>query len=257
MPMTFAEKNDWVMRLTNASQNMRDFELLLQTNPRHTLLRENINQHNAQRLNGDCLLALLDAGVTPELIIANRNGRNPNTAAPTFQKHTAPAPPTPQPSTAQKAKGKKEEFPGIDWENLDNPDIQHAILLYNDRVETYHGAQRLEPLLDEKPELAAPFQELMIRNTLADNELKTFQETGKFLHKHPLGERRKTLDELKSLNAVKFAQAYASAKQNVSRYQSQLNNGKYKDPADRARIEALVKAHQSKLDLMEELQRGK
>ncbi|MDP2400371.1 MAG: hypothetical protein Q8M66_00180 [Actinomycetota bacterium] len=245
------------MRLTNASHNMRDFELLLQTNPRHRLLREDINQHNASKLNGDCLLALLDAEVTPETIIANRHGRNPNTSAPTFHNPVTPEPKTPAPAPEQKAKGKKEEFPGIDWENLDNPDIQHAILLYNDRVETYHGAQRLEPLLDEKPELAAPFQELMIRNTLADNELRHYQETRQWLHKHPLGERKKIIEELKSLNQVNFAKAYASAKQNVSRYQSQLNNGKYKDPADRARIEALVKAHQSKLDLMEELQKTK
>lgn len=256
--MDFPEKNKWVMRLTHAKHNFKDIDLLSRKLPHHPVLRERINQFNASKINSDTIMALLDAGVKPEEIEANRKseGQSPDDSKlPDTQTGDKAGADTDTKSDKQKAKGKKEEFPNIEWEKLDNIDVQHAILLYNDRVTSYHKAQELEPLLDANPDIAAPYQEAMIRNTLADNELKAYQETGKWLHKHPLGERRKTIDALKKLDAVQFAKAYASSKQNVSRYQSQLNNAKYKDDADRARIEALVKAHQAKLDLMEEIQK--
>ncbi len=55
-----------------------------------------------------------------------------------------------KPKVEKKTKGKKkqEEFPKIDWVNNIDPNIQTAILLYDERVNTYHRMQEIDVLID-------------------------------------------------------------------------------------------------------------
>ena len=53
-----------------------------------------------------------------------------------------------------KKAGKMEEFPGINWTYNTNPDIQLCILLYDERVNTWHQMVALRADIDNCPEKA-------------------------------------------------------------------------------------------------------
>lgn len=95
-------------------------------------------------------------------------------------------------------KQKHEEYPQIDWENLEDENVQIATILYNDRVVTWKKMKQLDELLDKKPTRRAvvDMAELRIRNLLAFSELQTYNDTGMFRYKHPLIVHRSERAEL-------------------------------------------------------------
>lgn len=143
-----------------------------------------------------------------------------------------------------KKAGKTEEFPGINWLNNESEDIQLAILLYDERINTWHQMVALRNDIDECPEKAVMIAELDDRNRMAQHELEVFQDTGVFPCKHPIAVKfvaeRKRLAELRDLKRNKpdeFMAQVTNARHNISRYRSWLKNKKKLTDERRKQIE--------------------
>lgn len=104
----------------------------------------------------------------------------------------------------------------------------------------------LDALLDTKPTAKAVMDlaELRIRNLLCFRELQSFNDSGKWLQKHPLIVHRSTyarLEEMFILNHTRFMEEYNRCCYNISRYESYLRNEKRIDRRDTDK--ALLQKH--------------
>lgn len=98
-----------------------------------------------------------------------------------------------------------------------------ATLIYNDRVATFRKMRKLDEILDSKPRERDVLEmaELRVRNLQAFAELQSFNDTGKWLYKHPLAagrSERAELERLRREDPDRFLQEYANCKYNVQRY---------------------------------------
>lgn len=146
------------------------------------------------------------------------------------------------PVSAPKKNLKAEEFPRIDWTNNESEDIQLAILLYDERVNTWQKICALRAEVDQYPEKALAIADLDDRNRMAHHELEVFQDTGVFPCKHPIAVKfmadRKKLTEWRALKAKDpeaFMKQVANIQHNITRYRSQLK----KDKLTKERREAI------------------
>lgn len=110
-----------------------------------------------------------------------------------------------------------------------------ATVLYNDRINTWRKMKKLDEVLDRKPKAndVAQMAELRIRNLLAFDELQSYNDTGKFLYKHPLLKGKSEFDELVKLfrtDSTEFLHKHKNVLDNIKRYKSYL---KRKDRKDR------------------------
>ena len=110
-----------------------------------------------------------------------------------------------------------------------------ATVLYNDRINTWRKMKKLDEVLDKKPKAndVAQMAELRIRNLLAFDELQSYNDTGKFLYKHPLLKGKSEFDELVKLfrtDSTEFLHKHKNVLDNIKRYKSYL---KRKDRKDR------------------------
>lgn len=108
---------------------------------------------------------------------------------------------------------------------------------------------QLDEQLDKEPSEAAvkELAELRIRNLQAFDELRSFNDTGKFLNKHPLLYSRSELSKLTDLfrrDPAEFLHQHKLTEDNIKRYRSYLKRSDRKDhrSADR---EALAR-HQER-----------
>lgn len=129
---------------------------------------------------------------------------------------------------------KEEEYPNIDWDNLYNEDVQMATVIYNDRINTWRKMKKLDELLDKKPKAndVATMAELRIRNLQAFDELKAYNDTGKFLYKHPLLKGKSEFDELVKLfkkDPAEFLHKHKNVLDNIKRYKSYIKRDDRKD----------------------------
>lgn len=129
-----------------------------------------------------------------------------------------------KPATPKK---KEEEYPKIDWENLADADVQMATVLYNDRINTYRKMKQLDELLEKErnAQAVADMAELRIRNLQAFAELQSFNDTGKFLCKHPLLFGRSEIAELMKLlkaDPAEFLRQHKNVLDNIKRYRSYI-----------------------------------
>lgn len=134
----------------------------------------------------------------------------------------------------KKAVQKEEEYPNIDWDNLYNEDVQMATVIYNDRINTWRKMKKLDELLDKKPKAndVAAMAELRIRNLQAFDELKAYNDTGKFLYKHPLLKGKSEFDELVKLfkkDPAEFLHKHKNVLDNIKRYKSYIKRDDRKD----------------------------
>ena len=138
------------------------------------------------------------------------------------------------PRTQKKVVQKEEEYPNIDWDNLYNEDVQMATVIYNDRINTWRKMKKLDELLDKKPKAndVAAMAELRIRNLRAFDELKAYNDTGKFLYKHPLLKGKSEFDELVKLfkkDPAEFLHKHKNVLDNIKRYKSYIKRDDRKD----------------------------
>lgn len=135
-----------------------------------------------------------------------------------------------------KKAGKMEEFPGINWLNNESEDIQLAILLYDERINTWRQLVKLRQEIDDYPEKALAIADLDDRNRMAHHELEVFEKTGIFPCKHPMAIKfmaeRKKLSEwrtLKQKDPKGFMKQVANIEHNITRYRSQISKDKLTD----------------------------
>lgn len=130
--------------------------------------------------------------------------------------------------TLKKKLTKQEEFPKIRWTELENPLIQKAELIYSDRINLHRDLLRLDRTLDEAPtpEKIAEMVQKSVRNRMCFDELHSFNNTGRFLGRHPFVRTDDEMSRLKELlltSPEDFMGEYRNAGMNVSRYQTYLN----------------------------------
>ena len=246
---TIAERQAIKDRLADESHFERDRELFSQLFPHHPMLSELARANRVNKLSlcrrmiyqmllkvdETEILKWRDSGVrvaaADQTIITGSSPENKPTTTP-----AAPAAPAP------KKNRKAEEFPRIDWANNESEDIQLAILLYDERVNTWQQLCALRAEIDSYPEKALAIADLDDRNRMAHHELEVFQDTGIFPCKHPIAVKfmadRKKLTEWRALKAKDpkaFMKQVANLEHNITRYRSQLK----KDKLTKERREAI------------------
>ena len=122
--------------------------------------------------------------------------------------------------------------------------MQQATIIYNDRVNTWRRMKQLDKQLEEKPTPSdvAEMAELRIRNLQAFAELQAFNDTGKFLCKHPILFGRSEFAKLMNLfktNPAEFLQRHKNVLDNIRRYQAFLKreNRKAKRQSDKEHLQ--------------------
>jgi len=103
--------------------------------------------------------------------------------------------------------------------------------MYNDRINTYRKMKAIDAVIDKEPteQRVIDLAELRNRNLLAFKELQNFNDTGKWLNRHPLivhHSIRFKYKELLNDKPGEFLTEYTNTANNVSRYSSFLNNDK-------------------------------
>lgn len=158
-----------------------------------------------------------------------------------------------------KKAGKMEEFPGINWLNNESEDIQLAILLYDERINTWQQLVKLRADIDTCPEKALAIADLDDRNRMAHHELEVFEKTGIFPCKHPMAIKfmaeRKKLSEWRALKAKDpqaFMKQVSNIEHNITRYRSQLKKDKLSEER-RAAIERNLANSERLRELMQKV----
>lgn len=115
---------------------------------------------------------------------------------------------------------------------------------------------KLDEVLDSNPtaENVAQMAETRIRNLQAFAELQSFNDTGKFLNRHPLLTRSSNYQTLKHLlktNPAEFLQSYRREEDSVKRYRKYLK--RQDREAYRSTDTELLNQHLEQLDLYKTL----
>ena len=119
-----------------------------------------------------------------------------------------------------------------------------ATVIYNDRINTGRKMKKLDEVLDKKPKErdVAAMAELRIRNLQAFEELKAYNDIGKFLYKHPLLKGKSEFDELVKLfkkDPAEFLHKHKNVLDNIKRYKSYIkrDDRKEKRASDRENLQ--------------------
>ena len=112
-----------------------------------------------------------------------------------------------------------------------------ATVIYNDRVNTWRKMKQLDELLETAPtaQAVAEMAELRIRNLQAFAELQSFNDTGKFLCKHPILFGRSEIAQLMKLlkaDPAEFLRRHKNVLDNIKRYRSYLKRNDRKENRD-------------------------
>ena len=248
---SIAERQAIKDRLADEKYFDRDRALFASLFPHHALLPELARANNVNRLSL-CrrMIYNLLTKVSEADIVAARSGVSAMPAEKhetdtrdirddkLLDKQTITGP------SAGKKPGKAEEFPGINWTDNTNPDIQFCILLYDERVNTWHQMVALRADIDDCPEKAVMIAELDDRNRMAQHELEVYQDTHVFPCKHPIAtqflEERATMDKYRTLrrtDIAKFMKQISNIRHNITRIRATLKK-KDLSPEVRSRQEA-------------------
>ncbi len=152
-------------------------------------------------------------------------------SAPVAQVAAAPVGVSPAASKPAKI-SKFEQYPSIPWKQMDNPLVRMADSIFTDRINCYSELKRLEA--DTQGETAdtdtiAEVVRLSARLEICFNELRNFNNTGKFLGKHPFIEskdERSRIFELLRSDPEAYFQERKNVELNIARYSSQTNSKK-------------------------------
>ena len=130
-----------------------------------------------------------------------------------------------------------------------------CITLYSDRVFCFERMIELDAIIDNATtdENLGLMISNNIRNRQAFNELKSYNDTGKFIYEHPLLVKRKQLNDLEILydsNSSAFLDEQTKAKQTITRYKSRIKNNKYSNEEEKENWLNLIDYYQNKISLM-------
>ena len=234
---SIAERQAIKDRLASEEHFNRDRELFAQIFPHHPLMAElaRVNRVNKASLCRRMIYQMLQKVDETEILKWRENTPVHITMCP----ENSPEPKqvdVPSVPAAPKKNLKDEEFPGINWLNNESEDIQLAILLYDERINTWQQLVKLRQEIDDYPEKALAIANLDDRNRMAHHELEVFEKTGIFPCKHPMAIKfmaeRKKLSEwrtLKQKDPKGFMKQVANIEHNITRYRSQISKDKLTD----------------------------
>ena len=234
---SIAERQAIKDRLASEEHFNRDRELFSQIFPHHPLMAElaRVNRVNKASLCRRMIYQMLQKVDEAEIL----KWRESNPVHITMCPENSPEPKqvdVPSVPAAPKKNLKAEEFPGINWLNNESEDIQLAILLYDERINTWQQLCALRADIDTCPEKALAIADLDDRNRMAHHELEVFEKTGIFPCKHPMAIKcmaeRKKLSEwrtLKQNDPKGFMKQVANIEHNITRYRSQISKDKLTD----------------------------
>lgn len=234
---SIAERQAIKDRLASEEHFNRDRELFAQIFPHHPLMAElaRVNRVNKASLCRRMIYQMLQKVDEAEIL----KWRESTPVNITMCPENSPEPKqvdVPSVPAAPKKNLKAEEFPGINWLNNESEDIQLAILLYDERINTWQQLVKLRQEIDDYPEKALAIADLDDRNRMAHHELEVFEKTGIFPCKHPMAIKfmaeRKKLSEwrmLKQQDPKGFMKQVANIEHNITRYRSQISKDKLTD----------------------------
>lgn len=152
-------------------------------------------------------------------------------SAPVVQVTAVPvgvSPAAPKPAKISKF----EQYPDIPWKQMDNPLVRMADSIFTDRINCYSELKRLEVQTQgEMTDIStlAEIVRLAARLEMCFNELRSFNNTGKFLGKHPFIEskdERSRIFDLLRRDPEAYFQERKNVELNIARYSSQTNSKK-------------------------------
>lgn len=131
------------------------------------------------------------------------------------------------------------------------------MIIYNDRVNSFRKMKVIDAVVDEKPTTTRIIElvELGVRNRQCFRELQTFNDTGKWLNRHPLLKHFSLHAEMNKLlqkDRGEYLQEYTKTSGYVSRYRSYLNNDK-RSPSQHEKDEINLKKHSEREQIMKEV----
>lgn len=240
---SIAERQAIKDRLASEEHFNRDRELFAQIFPHHPLMAElaRVNRVNKASLCRRMIYQMLQKVDETEILKWRESTPVHITLSPEppterqarDDRETTGTPAVP---AAPKKNLKAEEFPRINWLDNQSEDIQLAILLYDERVNTWQQLVKLRQEIDDYPEKALAIADLDDRNRMAHHELEVFEKTGIFPCKHPMAIKfmaeRKKLSEwrtLKQQDPKGFMKQVANIEHNITRYRSQISKDKLTD----------------------------
>lgn len=234
---SIAERQAIKDRLASEEHFNRDRELFAQIFPHHPLMAElaRVNRVNKASICRRMIYQMLQKVDEADIL----KWRESTPLHITMCPENSPEPKqvdVPSVPAAPKKNLKAEEFPGINWLNNESEDIQLAILLYDERINTWQQLVKLRLEIDDYPEKALAIADLDDRNRMAHHELEVFEKTGIFPCKHPMAIKfmaeRKKLSEwrtLKQKDPKGFMKQVANIEHNIMRYRSQISKDKLTD----------------------------
>ena len=125
---------------------------------------------------------------------------------------------------------------------MDNPLVRTADSIFTDRINLYHRLQEAEKSIDGLEEADSSALETLvtfsIRQELCFSELKSFNDTGKFIGKHPFirqKDERARISALLRTDPDRYFDERKNIELNITRYSSQINGKKTtREQKDRA-----------------------
>ena len=109
----------------------------------------------------------------------------------------------------RKTRNKFDEYPAIRWKNLDNPVIRTADSIYSDRIRCWSRLKELEQQMEDETDrsLIAEYVDLSVRLELCFDELRSLNDKGAFLGRHPfitMKSEKERIDELLRTDPEKY-----------------------------------------------------
>ena len=143
----------------------------------------------------------------------------------------------PAPDNAVKEVKKKvskfEQYPHIRWREMDNPLVRTADSIFSDRINLWSRLRNIEKDTEGAEEMDASLLEEIVlksvRMELCFSELKSFNDTGQFMGRHPFikekDERARVLEVLRT-DPDRYFEERKNIELNITRYSSQINSKK-------------------------------
>lgn len=134
---------------------------------------------------------------------------------------------------SKKKVSKFEQYPHIRWREMDNPLVRTADSIFSDRINLWSRLRDIEKDTEGAEEMDAGLLEEIVlksvRMELCFAELKSFNDTGRFMGRHPFikekDERTRVLEVLRT-DPDRYFEERKNIELNITRYSSQINSKK-------------------------------
>lgn len=247
--MSFTQLNKDLQALKNIEHYKKDCELFASRLPKNKL---NLRLHKANHFNiadmqAKILFEMLRVGITADEIVANRKSES------TLKIERIITNPAPRPT----ADLKKEKYPNIAWDNVEDFDVLLCMGLFNDAISCHDKLENAQKKRDRDPQKHIPIiVEMDQRNRICYAELDSYNETKKFLGEHPLLKLRKKFSDLvdqKENDTDGFMVRQKNVQDSIDRYNNLIKSKKYKDDEEKNNWQALLDDYKNELEMIKKI----